>query len=388
MSSTDIKIASIAFGFTLGFGYLTAWDAWKMTMRNRNPLRSLFVWMVWGELAVNLAIAIMAWLFLEGVIKPIFATFFFILALWVFEVQFILQIIVNRVAIISMHRRMVNYIRWGTVIFIMLVNISVFCIWIPAQMQVNDTYIEVNEVWDKITKVLIGLNDACLNFYFIQQVRKRLIANGLQKYTALANFNTRIILISVGMDCLIIGTMFLSNPVVFMQFHPIAYTVKLKIELSMTNLITRISQESVRDRIGDTSTSHRRGFTTSGPANDTINGKGVPLSVFAESQSKDATVSTQVTTQHFDSPPDSAADAGCAGGANQIFTKREWTVQVSDANDAASSGPHSDPAGVFPPSERSSSRSSKEDRHPDGFQFHHQAHHHQDDEEPLAWQRG
>lgn len=62
------------------------------------------------------------------------------------------------------------------------------------------SFIRVNQVWDKITKVLIGLNDACLNFYFIMQVRRRLVANGLQKYNALARFNTHIILISVGMD--------------------------------------------------------------------------------------------------------------------------------------------------------------------------------------------
>lgn len=61
-------------------------------------------------------------------------------------------------------------------------------------------FVRVNNVWDKITKVLIALNDAALNWYFIVQVKKRLVANGLQKYNALARFNTQIILISVGMD--------------------------------------------------------------------------------------------------------------------------------------------------------------------------------------------
>lgn len=73
-----MKVSSIAFGFALGFGYLTAWDAWKITTKNRNPLRSVFVWMVWCELAANLAIAIVAWLFLEGVLPPTLPTFFVI----------------------------------------------------------------------------------------------------------------------------------------------------------------------------------------------------------------------------------------------------------------------------------------------------------------------
>lgn len=58
--------------------------------------------------------------------------------LWVFEIQFILQIIINRVAIISTNPRTIAYIRWGTIVFISLINISVFCIWIPAQMQIAE----------------------------------------------------------------------------------------------------------------------------------------------------------------------------------------------------------------------------------------------------------
>ncbi|KAL1626490.1 hypothetical protein SLS56_006801 [Neofusicoccum ribis] len=356
MSATDTKISSIAFGFALGFGYLTAWDAWKITTKNRNPLRSVFVWMVWGELAVNLAIAILAWLFLEGVIPPTLPTFFFILLMWVFEIQFILQIIVNRVAIISTDGRLVSYIRWGTIIFISLINISVFCIWIPAHMGVSDTFVRVNDVWDKITKVLIGVNDAALNWYFILQVKKRLVANGLQKYNALASFNTKIIMISVGMDVLIIGTMFLKNGAVFMQFHPVAYTVKLKIELSMTNLITRIAKESINERTGTTSTSHAQSRFTFNPRS-TGTHKDVPMDVFPE-PNHTSTISAQKHTSIEPTPVN----------MNHIYTKREVTVQVSDPHEEVST------------SEHASSRGSKE--HGD---FNYSGN--PDDEVPLSWQR-
>jgi hypothetical protein len=69
-SETDIKVASLAAGFTLGFGFLTVWEAMKQTRRNRNPLRSMYIYMVWGEIAANLAIAIIGWLFLDGIIGP------------------------------------------------------------------------------------------------------------------------------------------------------------------------------------------------------------------------------------------------------------------------------------------------------------------------------
>ena len=61
-SSTDFKVAALAAGFTLGFGFLTVWEAIKQTRRNRNPARSIYIYMIWGEIAANLAIGIIAWL--------------------------------------------------------------------------------------------------------------------------------------------------------------------------------------------------------------------------------------------------------------------------------------------------------------------------------------
>lgn len=66
----DFKIASTAAGFTLGFGFLTVWTAIQQTMRVRAPWRSVYIWMVWGEIAANLGIGILGWLFLEGFIPP------------------------------------------------------------------------------------------------------------------------------------------------------------------------------------------------------------------------------------------------------------------------------------------------------------------------------
>jgi hypothetical protein len=57
-----------------------------------------------------------------------------ILALWVFEVQLLLQIIVNRIAIIAENARTIARIKWGTAIIITCINIAVFCIWVPAHL--------------------------------------------------------------------------------------------------------------------------------------------------------------------------------------------------------------------------------------------------------------
>jgi hypothetical protein len=41
---------------------------------------------------------------------------------------------------------------------------------------------------------------------------------------------------------LLIGLMFLKNPIVYIQFHPVVYMVKLNIEMSMASLIVRLAQ--------------------------------------------------------------------------------------------------------------------------------------------------
>ncbi|PNP86371.1 hypothetical protein FNYG_00287 [Fusarium nygamai] len=48
---------------------------------------------------------------------------------------------------------------------------------------------------------------------------------------------------SLSMDVLIISMMSLNNTFVYMQFHPFAYIVKLKIEMSMADLISKVARK-------------------------------------------------------------------------------------------------------------------------------------------------
>ena len=66
----DVELAALAVGFNIGFGFLTVWEAIKQTQRNRNPLRSAYIYMVWGEIAVNTIIVIIGWLFFHEKIGP------------------------------------------------------------------------------------------------------------------------------------------------------------------------------------------------------------------------------------------------------------------------------------------------------------------------------
>ncbi|KAH7110029.1 hypothetical protein B0J13DRAFT_462626, partial [Dactylonectria estremocensis] len=122
-------------------------------------------------------------------------------------------------------------------------HISVYNIWIPARLQISERYIWINEWWDRVEKVIYLLVDGALNFYFIRIVQQNLVANGLTKYKGLVKFNMCIVGFSLSMDVLIISMMSLHNTFVYIQFHPFAYIVKLKIEMSMADLIGKIARQ-------------------------------------------------------------------------------------------------------------------------------------------------
>ncbi|KAK7192619.1 hypothetical protein DPSP01_006560 [Paraphaeosphaeria sporulosa] len=244
-TKSDTQLAALAAGFTIGFGFLTVWEAIKQTIRNKNPLRSAYIYMLWGEIIANVVIAIIGWVFLDGYIGPTVPTLFFILLCWVFEIQLLMQIIINRIALIAEHRRTIWRIKWGTVFIITTINILVMVIWIPAHLNPppSQAFVTINEVWDKISKVLILIVDAGLNWYFLKIVKERLIQqHGLVKYAPLIKFNARLMVLSIAMDGMLIGLMFLKNQIVYIQFHPVTYMVKLNIEMTMASLVVRLAR--------------------------------------------------------------------------------------------------------------------------------------------------
>ncbi|KAL7929530.1 hypothetical protein V8C35DRAFT_331610 [Trichoderma chlorosporum] len=259
-SKSDIQVASVAAGFTIGFGFLTVWKAIQHTLRNRRPWRSQYIYMIWGEIIANLSIGIIGWVFLDGLIGPTLPVLFFFLFLWVFEIQLLMQIIVNRIAIIAENRTTVFRLKWGTAAIITCINIAVFCIWIPAHTAppVSHLYVRINEVWDRISKILILFVDAGLNYYFLRTVKRRLVVqHGLNKYAPLVSFNAKLMVVSILMDAMLIGLMSLPNQVVYIQFHPVTYMVKLNIEMTMAELITKLAKGENSDMYMPSTSGHR-----------------------------------------------------------------------------------------------------------------------------------
>ncbi|KAI1660300.1 hypothetical protein F4813DRAFT_351620 [Daldinia decipiens] len=272
-SNLDIQVSSLAAGFSIGFGILTVWEAVKQTRRNRNPLRSTYIYMLWGEIVANLAILIVGYLWIDGHFgdSPTVLLLFFILFFWVFEIQLLMQIIINRIAVIAERQDTIWKLKYGTAIIITAINVAVFCIFIPSHLvpPVSQLYVDINKYWDRTSKCLILLVDATLNYYFSRTVRKRLVEqHGLVKYAPLAKFNDKLMVLSVLMDVMLICLMSLPNSIVFVQFHPVAYMVKLNIEMSMATLITRVARDAgIRDEENDASLSYSNNRSQVGRSN-------------------------------------------------------------------------------------------------------------------------
>ncbi|KAI1084232.1 hypothetical protein F5B20DRAFT_593349 [Whalleya microplaca] len=214
--------------------------------------------MVWGEIVANLCILILGYLWLGGALgaKPTIPLLFFILLFWVFEIQLLMQIIINRISVIAERQKTIRKLKYGTAAVITAINIAVFCIFIPAHLDppVSQLYVDINKYWDRTSKCLICVVDAGLNWYFSRTVKKRLVQqHGLVKYAPLASFNDKLMVVSILMDVMLICLMSLPNPVVFVQFHPVTYMVKLNIEMSMATLITKVAREA---GLGDEETAH------------------------------------------------------------------------------------------------------------------------------------
>ncbi|KAF4977898.1 hypothetical protein FZEAL_5646 [Fusarium zealandicum] len=248
-SCEDLAIVSVAWGLTLGlciFGLIRVsiqtYQQWKRARRV-----TAYMVLIWLELIASAIIGGLAWGYVNETISPGFEIYFAFLFLWVFQIHCIMQIIVNRIALLAVSPTTVRRLKWGIFIILAVINISVFCIWIPARLQISETYVRVNDIWDRIEKALLAVIDLALNFYFVYLVRSSLISYGLTKYVALYRFNLVMVAISICMDILIIASMSMSNTFLYVEFHPLAYLVKLHIELSMAELIAKIVKASGPD---------------------------------------------------------------------------------------------------------------------------------------------
>ncbi|CAH0044694.1 unnamed protein product [Clonostachys solani] len=241
-NSEQLSDASVVWGMSLSLTVFAFIRCFSQTYAQWRRIRkvNLYMALIWLELWSSTLIGVIYFVYMRGHIPPSFWFFGGTILLWTIQVQCIYQIILNRVGLIADNTALVRRLKWAVFGFIVLINIAVACIWIPAQLQISDRYILINEIWDRTEKVILAIIDVCLNLYFVYLVRSTLITRGLSRYVTLYRVNIFMISISMTMDVLIITMMSLNNIYFYIFFHPLAYLVKLHIELSMADLIAKL----------------------------------------------------------------------------------------------------------------------------------------------------
>ncbi|KAH7000532.1 hypothetical protein EDB80DRAFT_113933 [Ilyonectria destructans] len=244
--SADMNTSSIFWGFSLGVALFSAGKAARQSQRSwqRSKRVSAYIVMVWGVWISSMILGVLAWGFQRQYIHPSFAFYFNVALFWAIQVQLLLQIILNRLGLLMIVPGRATKLKWMVFALILAVNISVFVIWMPARLQINDTWVHLNIIWDRCEKIIFAIVDGFLNGYFIYLVRSRLINNGLTKYIPLYRMNLGLIFISLSLDVVLIGLMSLKSSLVYLSFHPVCYLLKLQIEMTMAELITKIVRSS------------------------------------------------------------------------------------------------------------------------------------------------
>ncbi|KAF5020953.1 hypothetical protein F66182_6999 [Fusarium sp. NRRL 66182] len=257
---SDLNNASIAWGVSLGIGMFTCAKASQQTMRSWKRGRKMnpYIILVWTMWISNCVMTAITWCYLQNFISGGFPFFFALVFFWCVQLHALIQIIINRIAVLMDSGINARRLKIWAFFIILCINISIFTIWIPARLSVNTTWINVNNVWGRIEKVIFLVVDAGLNLYFIRLAQARLAANGLTKYHVLFRFNLGMIALSITLDILLIALMSLRNDIVYFQFHPLAYLIKLHVEMNMAELVTKILRASNSSATNDYSNSHSR----------------------------------------------------------------------------------------------------------------------------------
>jgi hypothetical protein len=72
VTQADINLASIAWGFTLGFGFLTSVKAATQTIKvwRRTKTVTTYIVLAWGEMLVSIIFSFICWFYLDDAFPP------------------------------------------------------------------------------------------------------------------------------------------------------------------------------------------------------------------------------------------------------------------------------------------------------------------------------
>ncbi|KAM0421416.1 hypothetical protein ACHAPT_010770 [Fusarium lateritium] len=250
-NDVDMNYSSIFWGFSFAFVFFAGLRGATQTLQTWRRKRKVtaYIVMIWIGWAVSVVLGAFAWCFqhpptpafLENPLAyHLLVSAFF----WSLQIQLLTQIIVDRLALLLPNPVGVARLRWAVFSLILLVNISVLVTWVPAQLQISHKWVRISEIWERCEMAIFSIIDLSLNLRFLQLVRNSLTGHGLDmKHRSMFQFNFA----NETGKIALIGLMSLPSKLVYLQFHSLAFLIKLFIEMNMSDLVTRVAQDLSRN---------------------------------------------------------------------------------------------------------------------------------------------
>ncbi|KAK0623866.1 hypothetical protein B0T14DRAFT_565183 [Immersiella caudata] len=247
-SQTEVLFVTFLWGFTMAFAIFAFVKASHQTHRSwvRRRRWNAYIVMVWMVWLCDIAIAITYWIYIRGWIEPSF--YYFFVVVWTIQMQCLTQIMTNRISLVLYDPAKARRLRVAVALAIGVINVSVFIVWIPARLQISHEWMVINNIWDRIEKVLFLFIDLFLNAYFMWLVKITLIANGLTQYRVVYRCNLIMVCFSISTDIAIICSMVAPVDTVYIEAHAVAYMVKLYIEMNLAELLGKVVKRSNQQR--------------------------------------------------------------------------------------------------------------------------------------------
>ncbi|KAK0620165.1 hypothetical protein B0T14DRAFT_496752 [Immersiella caudata] len=174
----------------------------RQTCRSWSRSRKInaYILMIWLAWVTGVMVSITGWLYIMDRIPPSVWYFVGMVIIWAIQIQCLTQILANRISLILYDPEKARTLKVCVALIIGAINVSVFIVWVPARLQISDSWVKANNIWDRIEKFIFLLVDALLNIYFIRLVKSQLVANGLQKYKRVYQFNGLLVCLSLAID--------------------------------------------------------------------------------------------------------------------------------------------------------------------------------------------
>ncbi|KAK1498939.1 hypothetical protein CCUS01_02559 [Colletotrichum cuscutae] len=240
-----LEAPAIRFGITIGLTMLATFKASQQTFQIYSRTKSatkLYPWMIWIFLLANTSQAVMNWLLAHGDLSKSIGLVIGSCMLWTLQTQLAPQILANRLGLLLVNKKRAKMMKFGLLAIVGVINISVTCIYVTGYSINPEYFTHLHKIWDPIDKVVDLLIDISLNTVFLRIIQHEFVADGLQKYRLLFYCGVLFVLISLCMDILMIVMMTVQEPFLYAMTHPMAYTMKMIIEMTMADLISSIAK--------------------------------------------------------------------------------------------------------------------------------------------------